>query len=423
MISAVAISEPASTRKRAGRCGFTLVELMVALTGGLFLSIVVFALARDGQRFYQRESRVASATLAGMAGFDRLRADIARAGFLSTPNVNRDPRVCSRPNPAAPWPGQLDTLRSVIIDTTPTPLPTALQRNGRTPHRIVLAGSYASTDEFPVRSFAPNPGSGAQQIFLQTNVGAMARLGYATSSNPQATLASVFGVGRAIRLVDKEGMQHYGVISAVAGGDNPSITLASNPQITLRSGAARQCGAKGFETGSTVNVVNFIQYDIRSLGANASYSKLFTLSAGVPGEDERTELARVELDAAGAPIDGTQELVAEYAVDLVFGLTGVTSVLNQTDPTVAAIAAGNMANFASPTGDAQLIRAVRARLSVRSREADREIDVTTGGTTAIAPGLYRFLVIPAAGSRPAQWARVRTFQAEIALHNQLRALW
>ena len=37
-------------------------ELMVAMTGGLFLSIVVFALSRDASRFYQRESRVANAT-------------------------------------------------------------------------------------------------------------------------------------------------------------------------------------------------------------------------------------------------------------------------------------------------------------------------------------------------------------------------
>ena len=40
--------------------GFTLVELMVAMTGGLFLSIVVFALSRDASRFYQRESRIAN---------------------------------------------------------------------------------------------------------------------------------------------------------------------------------------------------------------------------------------------------------------------------------------------------------------------------------------------------------------------------
>ena len=51
------------TPRPSSQCGFTLVELMVAMTGGLFMSLIVFALARDGARFYQRESRVADATM------------------------------------------------------------------------------------------------------------------------------------------------------------------------------------------------------------------------------------------------------------------------------------------------------------------------------------------------------------------------
>jgi Tfp pilus assembly protein PilW len=76
--------------------GFTLVELMVALSGGLFLSAVVFALSRDTTRFYQQETRVASATLAGLVGFERLKSDIQRAGYLSTPNIQTDPRILVR---------------------------------------------------------------------------------------------------------------------------------------------------------------------------------------------------------------------------------------------------------------------------------------------------------------------------------------
>ena len=57
----------------------------------------------------------------------------------------------------------------------------------------------------------------------------------------------------------------------------------------------------------------------------------------------------------------------------------------------------------------QRVRTVRARLSVRSREADRE--------TEIAGGLYRFKLADK------QYARVRTFQADIALPNQLGVTW
>ena len=48
--------------RKSQQTGFTLVELMVAITGGLFMSIVVFALARQGTRFYQQEIRAANAS-------------------------------------------------------------------------------------------------------------------------------------------------------------------------------------------------------------------------------------------------------------------------------------------------------------------------------------------------------------------------
>ena len=56
------------------------------------------------------------------------------------------------------------------------------------------------------------------------------------------------------------------------------------------------------------------------------------------------------------------------------------------------------------------VRAVRARLSVRSREADRDV--------ALPGGLYRFRLLPDNG-----WARVRTFQADILLQNQMDVRW
>ncbi len=64
-------------------------------------------------------------------------------------------------------------------------------------------------------------------------------------------------------------------------------------------------------------------------------------------------------------------------------------------------------------GDVQHLRAVRARLSVRSREADRSEPVGL-------PGLYRIGLGDDGG---APFARVRTFQADIALHNLGRTEW
>lgn len=97
-MKAPTLSQPS----RASTRGFTLVELMVALSGGLFLSIVVFALARDASRFYQREGRMTTATLAGMIGFERLKSDIERAGYLSTPNIQRDPNLATTVDAGTP---------------------------------------------------------------------------------------------------------------------------------------------------------------------------------------------------------------------------------------------------------------------------------------------------------------------------------
>ena len=116
--------------------GFTLVELMVALTGGLFISLAVFALARDSGRFYQREARLANATVSGLIGFERLRADLGRAGFLASPNIARDPRVCAVPD--GTWPTGLRNLASVQV-STPSVSYAALTANGRTPPVITLA--------------------------------------------------------------------------------------------------------------------------------------------------------------------------------------------------------------------------------------------------------------------------------------------
>ena len=414
-----------SSAVRSRLRGFTLVELMVALSGGLFLSIMVFALARDTSRFYVRENRVAAATLTGMVGFERLKADIARAGYLSTPNIIEDPKVCVRPQ--SDWPLGLRTLGSLRINLDqPAPNPAlGLPENARTPDEIVLAGSYATTDEFPIR--APE----GTTIHLQRFTGPMARIGYhdITDANEQATLlASIFGAGRILRLVDHAGFQHFGVIDSVEGGDDPRVILEDEPALQIR-GTGNVCGIRGFETGASASVINVIRYQIRDVQAAgiARFAPLFAASAGedagVPGEATRTELVREELDANGTVIDGTGvnaertlEIAAEYAVDLAFSVTaqlpGTSTAVSVTD---AEEDAADFDQVFDPTpdnsaiGNPQGVRAVRVRLSVRSREADRP--------GPISGGFFRFKL------PDGDWARVRTFQADVALPNQADVRW
>jgi len=389
--------------------GFTLVELMVALSGGLFLSVMVFALARDTSRFYQRENRLAGATLAGMMGFERLKADIARAGFLTTPNVAKDPKVCM--NPQAGWPAMLQSLGSIRINKD-TPANATLNAAGLTPDEIVLAGSYTVSEAFPIRK--PT----GQDIVLQVDVPPMARLGYIgrPAAEQTALLGSVFKKDRVLRLTDDAGLQYFGVISSVTGGAQPTITLAASPALVY-GGGGQACGIQGDCTGCLVSVINFVRYQVRDLKANgiSRFAPLWTSSAPAPGEATRTELVREELDKDGVAIetgtDLTTELVAEYAVDLGFSVTA--QLVGANEAVDIQPGSPNFTNIFDPTpaniGNPQRVRAVRVRLSVRSREGDRE--------AAIPGGLYRFKL------PDGDWARVRTFQADVALPNQADVRW
>ena len=77
--------------------GFTLVELMLALLAGLFVAMAAFVLSRNASRFFQHEARISSAQLAATLGMNRIAADLQRAGFLSTPNIQKDPARCGGP--------------------------------------------------------------------------------------------------------------------------------------------------------------------------------------------------------------------------------------------------------------------------------------------------------------------------------------
>ena len=414
---------------RASAAGFTLVELMVALTGGLFVSLAVFALARDSGRFYQCETRVANATVNALLGFERMRADISRAGFLASANAARDIAVCAKPD--ATWPLALRNLASVQINTTAAS--GALAANGRNLQGLTLAGSYTSSDVYPAR--VVNNGN-TVDFFLVPGSTALARLSNGAALTDDA-LTAVFGTGRALRFV-QYGKQYYGqIISATGSPSAPKVTVNNAPQIQFRSGAQGGCGANIIGSGAgegVINVVNFIHYDLRNLSANGNaqtalaqtnYASLYNASAAGPGEAQRTELVRVEQSVTGAPIEGTEEIVAEYAVDLGFQITAVTTLQGCCDPLVTLVPP-TAAAFSTFTGavfgtssQPELIRTVRVRLGVRSRESDRAAGIATDATATTTQGLYRFNL--SAGAEP--FARVRTFQADVALHNQMDILW
>jgi hypothetical protein len=396
---------------------------MVAMTGGLFLTMVVFALSRDASRFYQGENRVANATLSGLGGFERLSGDVARAAHLSTPNIQADPHVCNKPQPG--WPKMMRQLRGLLIeDGSIAASGTEVAAAGFQPKSILIAGAL-DMPEVLTTSGVGDPGGGFWQVSIDLAKPSARRIGLTTgpgSETKNLPLLKQFfltpgGAGRIIRLRDR-GDDQYALVQSVDVGPNAAmLNLAANPPLVRSAAGGVQCGIRGNATAMDLSVIDLVRYSIRSMTAEPTYKALFrasgngsggTSSAPAPFEDKRAELVRVEVDPFGQEIAETREIVAEYAVDLQFTAWRANGPAN---PVIEEVTTAVDENYALT----QLIRGVHTRLSVRSREADRGADVPG----AAATDHYRIGLN--AGQAP--FARVRTFQADIPLRNLENGNW
>jgi type II secretory pathway pseudopilin PulG len=406
----------------SAQAGFTLVELMVAMTGGLFLSIVVFALSRDTSRFYQQETRVANATLSGVSGFERLSSDLARAGHMVTPNIDGDPQVCNKPDAA--WPELVRRLRAITIDDAGLgSASTEVGKAGITPRGIVIAGALNAPEELFTRSVLDD-GTGNFTVSLNLRTPSAHRLGLSHLTSATAAnlgrLQAIFvpgGTGKIIRL-RRAGSEQYAVVSAVSTADGVALLqLAANPALVVRtSESSVQCGIGDMGRQMALSVIDLVRYDVRSMVGDANYGQLFkasgiggTSGSGLAYEAGRAELVRVELAPDGSEIAATREIVGEYAVDLQFSAWArdATGALAPLDADL----------LTSTYPSTQSLRAIHVRFSARSREADRELDVLGGSG---GPNLYRIPLDTPEGTR---FARVRTLQSDIALRNLENSNW
>lgn len=436
---------PFSVRRPPPR-GFTLTELMVAITGGMLLALSVFALARDGTRFYHREGRIGDATLGAVVGFQRLQADLQRAGFMASPNLGIDPRICGA-RPTSPHVRLKDMGALRLTDqTSPLPSVFADTKNNLNPDVVTISGAFGSVDEFPIRGVRLN--GTAFEVDLQTEIGPLNRLGFELTggaaipdTEKTAILREIFAPGRGLRIVDQAGAHYYGrIVNAfyIASPQRTYLTLATVPSIPLKSDASTLCALTGSSLGSA-NVVNFVRYELRQPAnvTGVDYSALYGGTGGAAStsdlarfESTRTDLVRYEVDTQDNMIANTMEVVAEYAVNLKLGVT----VLDQSNVVTA-----SQANLITlPPGDANLptwtghrtltnaavghpdrIRAVRVRFAVRSPLPDRYQPIAAD--TNVAPGLYRMWLLTEGGRE--YWARVRSLQADVGLRNLEDILW
>lgn len=427
-----------STRshRSSRRRGFTLVELLIAMASGLVVATAALMLARNASRFFQHEARFSAAHLGAMLGMGRLTTDIQRAAFLASPNVRVDSRICGD---KTGWPEGMKRLAGITIRkngsyAAHTADLVQSEVNGLRPDSVIIGGAFGTNELFDVQGFRDNGGAG-WSVTLQEDSFAMGRtLARAAEGGPD--FQAIFRAGRLLRIGTEHNSQPfvYGVISGIQQLGPRKIEVRLEPIPALPDRVVNKCGiSSGSASNSYANPVSRVLYEIRSLKGHPQYGPLVaSISPEVTGDDGRTELVRVELDAYNNEIPETLELISEYAVDLKFGIS--TSVLDGAGQPVVqryaiedALVYSIAEDIFDNNGDPQIIRSVQVRMSTRTRAPDRDVglEYMAGGQ----PRRLRFLipgVVPGVGTlgdpipagAPPVFARMRTLHAEVALANQ-----
>lgn len=462
-------------RRRRAR-GFTLTELTVSLTAGLIVAMGLVGLSREATNSFHEEVRIAAAESGTRTAIDRLRADIQRASFMSTANIQRDPMIAKAPGQpnittvaasAFPALAKLAGIQLVVGGSkTNTPLSSVQVPRQLNPDAIYIAGNLTSTDQFVVRDI-DQPNGACQRIWLAVDSPAMWRVlateyatgegGTGTAGAADQALANAFqpvpGNRFIVRFTDNTGRSQFAVTCPTATGQasqaspNPFLDIDSRTPILTAQQTKTVGGQGGFGTGTTVNPVQIVKWQITNALPAA-------LAAQFPTTDANEYfLTRSFIDVTSstlAEIPGTTEVISEYAIDLKFAFTADTGDVTGTNPQPTLIAFDNDATNATwgvdvsglpalpaaPQGSTtgpQRIRAVRVRLVTRAAIADRTNNILPAPANQTNQNfLYRYCVAPpgADGGIPdctvqnqLIWARARTVVTEVALPNQQRMFW
>jgi hypothetical protein len=443
------------TRRPLGQEGFTLVELTVSLVAGLIVALGIVGLSRDATHTFHEEMRSSVAEANLRTAIDRLRADLSRAGYMSTGNVATDPLIAKLPgsgNPINPALAGLARLTSIYLQqggsAGVTPL-SATQDAPMNPDTLDIAGNMTSTDQYEVSIIQPGGAGGCQQIFLDPQSPSMFRI-LGLGANGGQELNNIFqptagGTGQFIvRLVDKTGRSQFlltcGSVQPTGiagGGTQPFILIDPSTPVQMAAQTGTVGGLAGYGSGSLVNPVQIVRWQIMPASSEPLQYQNSPLS-GLPMTPTTVDLTKYDLvrsyvdGLTGNVVPGTTEVVAEYAVDLEFAFsvdTGLTNLqpLIQTFPFDSALNvpwAPDVTKSVVPNQGAQRIRSVRVRLVTRAAEPDRTLNVPVPNATP--PFTYRYCVLPSGKCDPVntagvlQYARARTVTAEVALSNQSR---
>ena len=391
------------------QAGFSLVELMIALTIGGFIIGSVYAIGAGSTRHFATQQRVSSLQGRLRLAMNQVKHDLLRAGYLAPPHARAAGQVCEGVVPAAfdncGTVGCLAGVARFVNDTTPPNL--NAMPMGTTTDTIRLYGNYAAAAEYPgvdVDASSPNTifvnptWHDFQHDFTEW------RAGGGGPVDPGA-VNFVFLPGRMVRLRFAGNQYHYATIVAVAPIGGPGDRLA----ITIDPPVRNTCVP--LLNNGWIAPVSLIQYNVVDSVSPPAMAVQF--KTGPAAELRRTELNPRDgtvLMVGGTP--ASSRIIGEYVTDFNLWFLLNTTPGRDTFDTVA-LGAWQDA-VPAINNQPETIRAVRVSLSMRTPEPE-------DGFPVINPpfGSYQSLpACPAGGGNCSNGAaRVRTSTAEIMLHN------
>jgi prepilin-type N-terminal cleavage/methylation domain-containing protein len=447
------MSTRAIKSRRSTSRGFTLVEILVALLAGLVVALTVMALSREATSTFHEEVRSAAAEAAARTATDRLRADLQRAAFMSTPNINKDPTLASPPGTLytsrikVGFKGlrRLAAVRLVDGGSKANTPASALPSNSLNPDMIEIGGNFTSNDHFVVR-MVDEPSGNCQRVWLALDSPAIYRLGPTPTIIAQA-LRQVFQPVPAggttqfmARIVDDTMHAQYAVTCAkddavgfASGAPYVDLETMDDGYAILNAKATQTVGgATGLGAGRmTINPVQIVRWEITN-APQAQYGAALNSAT----DPLKYDLVRSYIDAKGDVVPASEEVIAEYAIDLKFAFTVESGSSTATAQQVLAFEdTKNASDWAydvttpnTLVNGPQRIRTVRARVVTRAEYPDRASSVAVSPANANGQKyLYRYCAAANDGDctdgKSQVWARSRTFTTEVSLPNQSRAFF
>ncbi|NOU33982.1 MAG: hypothetical protein HOO96_39325 [Polyangiaceae bacterium] len=446
-VSSKAASSSAPTAP-ARRRAFTLVELLVSLVAGLLVAMAVMGLSRVATTTFHEEARASGTELGLRVAAERLRADLSRAAYMSTTNIQKDPFVSKLKGETVvdkgnKFPNGLAILAGIAFTSGGSAAAAATgelatekanyskvaslsANNGVAPDSILLGGNMTTADEYIVQSVIDSGGEGCggQTVTLSRDSAAVLRLVQKVDGSPKSDAEATSALDDAFvpatggqfmaRIVDDSGHQQFVALCpakppAVTGtGTTIQVMISPDSRVLSATETGGNGGITGFAVGRiTINPVQLVRWSLRRI-PNA------LLDTGVAATDDaKFDLVRTWVDAKGNEVKS--ELIAEYATDLVFSFAynDGTPTPRFSDFGAALPIAGPLAVPANTTAKPEQLRSVRFRLSLRTPMGDRAQPLAgpDGGF------LYRYRVSDAGENA---FARVRTIVSEVNLQNQFR---